>query len=201
MLITYTAPSTAGSYTVTATSVTDTLVSASFSVSVTSLAGVYTYHNDLARDGVNSQEYALTTSNVNTSTFGKLFSCPVDGAIYTQPLWVANLTINSAKHNVVFVATQHDSLYAFDADAKPCVQLWHTNLIDSAHGGSSGETTVPSGGSGYLVGGGAGDITPEVGVTERPVIDPTTDTLLRCFKIRDYFRPNFLSTPACHRPR
>ena len=156
---------------------TDTLVSASFSVSVTSLAGVYTYHNDLARDGVNSQEYALTTSNVNTSTFGKLFSCPVDGAIYTQPLWVANLTINSAKHNVVFVATQHDSLYAFDADAKPCVQLWHTNLIDSAHGGSSGETTVPSGVPGYLVGSGAGDITPEVGVTGTPVIDPTTNTL------------------------
>ena len=68
-------------------------------------------------------------------------------------------------------------MYAFDADANPCVQLWHISLIDSAHGGTSGETSVPSGGSGYLVGGGAGDITPEVGVTGTPVIDPSSNTL------------------------
>jgi hypothetical protein len=157
--------------------VTDITVSASFAVGVTNLAGVYTYHNDLARDGVNSQEYALTPSNVSTSTFAKLFSCPVDGAIYAQPLWVANLTVSGVKHNVVFITTQHDSLYAFDADASPCVQLWHTNLIDSTHGGSSSETTVPSGPTGYLVGGGSGDITPEVGVTGTPVIDPSTNIL------------------------
>jgi IPT/TIG domain len=175
--VTYTAPATAGSYTITATSVSNDTVSASFTVGVTNLAGVTTYHNDLARDGANTQEYALTTSNVNTTGFGKLFSCTVDGAIYAQPLWVPNLSINGAQHNVVFVATQHDSLYAFDADANPCVQLWHVSLIDSAHGGTSGETTVPSGTSGHLVGSGGGDITPEVGVTGTPVIDPTASIL------------------------
>jgi IPT/TIG domain len=168
---------TAGVYTVTATSITNSSESARATIAVTNLAGVFTYHNDLARDGANTQEYALTPSNVNTSTFGKLFSCQADGAIYTQPLWVPNLTINGGQHNVVFVATQHDSLYAFDADANPCVQLWHVSLIDSAHGGTSGETSVPSSGSAHLVGAGGNDITPEVGVTGTPVIDPSTNTL------------------------
>jgi hypothetical protein len=168
---------TAGVYTVTATSVADSFKLATATIGVTNLQGVYTYHDDLARDGSNTQEYALTTSSVNTTTFGKLFSCAVDGAIYAQPLWVANLTVNSATHNVVFVATQHDSLYAFDADASPCVPLWHVNLIDSTHGATSGETTVPSGPGGNKVGGGNGDIMPEVGVTGTPVIDSSTNTL------------------------
>jgi hypothetical protein len=174
--VTYTAPSSAGTYTITATSATDITKRRTIDVYVTDLGGVYSYHNDLARDGVNSQEYALSSSTVNTSTFGKLFSCTVDGAVYAQPLWVANLTINSAKHNVVFVATQHDSLYAFDADANadPCVPLWEVSLIDSNHGATAGETTVPSGTSGYFVGKGDGSITPEVGVTGTPVIDPST---------------------------
>jgi hypothetical protein len=168
---------TAGVYTVTATSVADSSQSATATIAVSDLPGVYTYHNDLARDGANTQEYALTTSSVDTSTFGKLFSCPVDGAIYAQPLWVANLTIGGAIHNVVLVATQHDSLYAFDADANPCVELWKVSLIDGNHGGTTGEMTVPSGVLGYLVGKGTGDITPEVGVTGTPVIDPSTNTL------------------------
>ena len=168
---------TAGVYTVTATSKADVTESAAATIGVTDLKGVYSYHNDLARDGVNAQEYVLTTSNVNTSTFGKRFSCTVDGAVYAQPLWVANLTINGAQHNVVFVATEHDSLFAFDADANPCVQLWSVSLIDTNHGANSGETTVPAGTSGNLVGQGYGDITPEVGVTGTPVIDPSTNTL------------------------
>ena len=135
------------------------------------------YHNDLARDGANSQEYALTTANVNAATFGKLFSCTVDGAIYAQPLWVANLLVNGAMHNVVFVATQHDGLFAFDADAAPCVQLWQANLIDSNHGAVAGEITVPTGPTNFLVGGGDGDIRPEVGVTGTPVIDPAAGIL------------------------
>jgi Putative Ig domain len=177
--VTYTAPSSAGLYTVTATSVTSPTTSASATFAATDLAAVATYHNDLARDGANTQEYALTTSNVNTSTFGKLFSCTVDGAVYAQPLWLSNVTVNGAKRNVVFVATQHDSLFAFDADSNtsPCTPLWNVSLIDSNHGGSSGETTVPSGTSGFLVGAGNGDITPEVGVTGTPVIDPSTGTL------------------------
>jgi Malectin domain/Chitobiase/beta-hexosaminidase C-terminal domain len=176
---TYTAPSTAGVYVITATSVADVTKSASITVGVTDLAGVYTYHNNLSRDGSNPSEHALTTSNVTTATFGKLFSCTVDGAIYAQPLWVANLTIGSVKRNIVFVATQHESLYAFDADANtsPCTPLWHVSLTDATHGGSSSETSVPAGTSGNLVGSGDGDISPEVGVTGTPVIDPSTNTI------------------------
>lgn len=175
--VTFTAPATAGVYTVTATSVSDATVSASASIGVTDLAGVYSYHNDLARDGANNQEYVLTPANVNSASFGKIFSCTVDGAIYAQPLWVANLTIAGKQHNVVFVATEHDSLFAFDADQNPCEQLWSASLIDAAHGATPGETTVISGGPGAVVGHGAGTITPETGVTGTPVIDPATDTL------------------------
>jgi putative Ig domain-containing protein len=176
--LTYTAAAVAGVYTLTATSLTDKSVSGSIAVGVTDLAGVYTYHNDLARDGANTREYALTPADVATASFGKLFSCSVDGAIYAAPLWVANLTVNGSSRNVVFVATQHDSVYAFDADAAPCQQLWTVSLIDAAHGASGTETSVPSGVSGYLVGEGPGaDIAPEVGVTGTPVIDPTTNIL------------------------
>ena len=167
----------AGVYTITATSIADNTKSASATVGATDLPGVFTYHNNLSRDGSNPSEYALTTSTVATATFGKLFSCPVDGAIYAQPLWAANLTIGGAKRNVVFVATQHESLYAFDADTSPCVKLWQANLIDASHGGTAGETSVPAGPSGNLVGGGSGDVTPEVGITGTPVIDPVTNTL------------------------
>lgn len=173
----YVAPSAGGIFTITATSVADVTKSASITVAVTDLSGVLTFHNNLSRDGTNTHEFVLTTTNVATATFGKLFSCQTDGAIYTQPLWIPQLSVGGAAHNVVVVATQHDSLYAFDADTAPCVTLWHVSLIDSAHGGTTGEISVPSSGSGALVGKGFGDITPEVGVTGTPVIDPTTDTL------------------------
>ncbi len=175
--VTYTAPSSAGPYSITATSVTDPTKSATLQTYVTDLAGVDTYHNDLSRDGANTQEYALTPTTVTASDFGKLFSCPVDGAIFAQPLWVPQLSVGGAKHNVVIVATQHDSLYAFDADANPCVQLWHANLLDANHGATSGELPVISGGPNSQVGAGYGDIAPEVGVTGTPVIDPSTGTL------------------------
>jgi len=175
--VTFTAPGTAGTVTVTATSATDKSKSASMTVYVTDLAGVTTYHNDLARDGANSQEYALTPATVTTATFGKLFSCPTDGAVYTQPLWMPNVMVSGASHNVVFVGTQHDSLFAFDADATPCKQLWTVSLIGTNHGAVAGELPVPSGPTGNLVGSGYGDITPEVGVTGTPVIDPATGTL------------------------
>jgi len=174
--VTFTAPGTAGVYIITATSVADNSKSASITVGATDLAGMFTYHNNLSRDGSNPSEYALAPSNVNTGSFGKLFSCTVDGAIYAQPLWVANRNIGGATRNVIFVATQHESLYAFDADANPCLPLWTVSLIDGLHGGTTGEKSVPSG-PGGLVGSGYGDITPEVGVTGTPVIDPTTNTL------------------------
>jgi len=169
----YTPPAGAGAHRVQATSTVDTTKSASATVAVTDLTGVVTYHNNLARDGTNTQEYALTTNIVKTATFGKLFSCPVDGAAYTQPLWVPGLSVGGVFRNTIFVATQHDSLYAFDADVSPCSQLWHVNLLDAAHGGTSGETTVPTGD----VGSGFQDILPEIGVTGTPVIDLASETL------------------------
>jgi hypothetical protein len=155
----------------------DATQSSSIQIGVTDLAGMYTYHDDLARDGANQQEYALTPGNVGSASFGKLFSCTADGAIYAQPLWVAAVAVSGAPHNVVFVATEHDSLYAFDADSSPCEKLWLVSLIDVSHGGTGDETTVPGGTTGYLVGKGYGDLTPEVGVTGTPVIDPVTSTL------------------------
>ncbi len=169
----YSPPATAGTHTVTATSVAVPSSSGIASIAVTDLAGVLTHHNDLSRDGVNSQEYALTPQTVNTTNFGKLFSCPVDGAIYTQPLWVPSFSIAGGVHNIILVATQHDSVYAFDADASPCVFYWQVNLLDAAHGGASGESSITWSDVGYCY----GDIYPEVGVTGTPVIDPTTNTL------------------------
>jgi hypothetical protein len=169
----YTPPATGGSHAVTATSVADTSASGSANVAVTDLPGVFTYHNDLSRDGANTQEYALTPSTVTTATFGKLFSCPVDGAVYTQPLWVPGLSIGGGKHNVIFVATQHDTVFAFDADASPCMTYWHQNLLDTPHGGTPGEGPVVWNDVGNCF----GDVYPEVGVTGTPVIDPTTNTI------------------------
>jgi hypothetical protein len=166
----FTAPNAAGVYTIKATSITDGTQSGSVTIGVTDLPGIYTYHNDLARSGVNDREYALSASTVNSKSFGKLFSCSVDGAVYTQPLWVADVKINGAPHNVVFVGTEHDSLYAFDADAAPCSQLWKADLTDMAHGGTGLERTV----SGKLVGRGDGDLLPEIGITGTPVIDPAS---------------------------
>jgi hypothetical protein len=163
----------AGTHVIVATSVANSTQSASAVAAVTDLPGVYTYHNDVARDGANVQEYALTAGNVNSTSFKKLASCAVDGAIYGQPLWVANVTLSGAKHNVVFVTTQHDSLFAFDGDSGSCTPLWSISLIDAAHGGSSGETSVPN----ALVGSGYGDIQPEIGVTGTPVIDALSGVL------------------------
>ena len=169
----YTPPSSAGSHTITATSVDVPASLASSTVAVTDLAGVFTYHNDLARDGANLQEYALSSSTVKTATFGKLFACSVDGAVYTQPLWVPGLNIGGGIHNVIFVATQHNSLYAFDADASPCVKYWQVSLIDTLHGGTAGEKSIVWQDVGYCY----GDVYPEVGVTGTPVIDPATSTI------------------------
>ena len=174
----YAAPATPGTHTVTATSVSDTSKSDSATVAVTDLAGVFTYHNNLARDGTNTQEYLLNGTTVAQSTFGKLFSCPVDGAVYTQPLWLPGVSFGGTLHNVIYVATQHDSVYAFDADTTPCVQLWKVTLLDTPHGGSSAESPVPCDETKVcVVGAGYGDIQPEIGVTGTPAIDPAAKTI------------------------
>jgi len=122
------------------------------------------YNNQ--RTGVNNTESILTPANVNSTSFGKLFSQPVDGYIFAQPLYVSNVTIGGVVHNVVYVATEHDSVYAFDADSNTRAgtqgPLWHTSFL------SSGVTTVSPSNLSCL------DIYPEYGITGTPVIDPST---------------------------
>jgi chitodextrinase len=164
---------TAGPFTITATSNADNTQSASATIGVTDLTGVATYHNNLSRDGTNPKEYALTTSNVNSTSFGKLFSCAIDAEAYAQPLWVPNLAIGGGTHNVIFVATQNDSVYAFDADAKPCVQYWKKSFL------SAGVTAVPFGDTG------TDDIINVVGITGTPVIDPVSKTIYLVAKTKE----------------
>ena len=134
---------------------------------------VTTWHNDIGRTGQNLNETVLTTSNVNSTQFGKLFSQPVDGAIYAQPLYLYSVTIGGQKHNVVFVATENDSVYAFDADSNGganATALWRASLLTAAHGAASGATAVPASDL-------STDIVPVVGITGTPVIDPASNTL------------------------
>jgi methionine-rich copper-binding protein CopC len=127
---------------------------------------VLTYHNDLARTGQNLTETDLTPTNVASDTFGKLTTYTVDGQIYAEPLYVSNLTIpGQGTHNVVFVATEHDSVYAFDANGGGT--LWHDSFINPA----AGVNVVMSSDVG------CGQISPELGITATPVIDLTTNTL------------------------
>ena len=162
----YNPPSNPGVYVITATSIVDSTKRSSSTIGVTDLSGVTTYHNDSTRVGVNSQEFALTPSNVNTSTFAKLFSCTVDAPVYPQTLWVANLSINGGTHNVIFTATSHNTVYAFDADANPCVTYWANNTLIP-----SGETWPTA------VDMGSQDIQPDVGIVGTPVIDPVAKVL------------------------
>jgi len=166
----YTPPAKAGTHTITASSGSS---SGTATVYVSDLKGVLTYHNDNLRDGANTREFALSATTVTSTTFGKLFSCAVDGAVYAQPLWMRGITIAGGVHNVIVVATQHDSVYVFDADANPCVMYWHANLLDTLHGGTAGEGPVTWNDVGYCY----GDIYPEIGVTGTPVIDATTNTI------------------------
>jgi hypothetical protein len=126
---------------------------------------ILTQHYDNGRTGQNTSETILTTSNVNSVTFGKLFSLSVVGYVYAQPLYVPGVAVaGQGTHNVLYVATEHDLLYAFDADTGGA-PLWQVNFV--VNGGS----TVPNGNVN------TGDIVPEIGITGTPVIDSTSNTL------------------------
>ncbi|HZQ24413.1 MAG TPA: Ig-like domain-containing protein [Terriglobales bacterium] len=139
---------------------------------------ILTQRSDSGRDGANTNETLLTTTNVNSTQFGNLGAYNVDGYIVAQPLYVPNVAIaNQGTHDVVFVATEHDSLYAFDADsASTGLPLWQTNFLTG-----TGVTTVP------IADQGCGGVTlyNEVGITGTPVIDPTTNTLYVVAKTKE----------------
>jgi hypothetical protein len=127
-----------------------------FAATLHAQPSVLTWHNDNARTGQNLQETTLTPANVNAASFQKLFVINVDGKVDAQPLYVPGLSIpGSGVHNVLYVVTEHDSAYAFDADSGS--QLWHVSLL------GSGETTSDDRG--------CGQVTPEIGVTSTPAID------------------------------
>jgi hypothetical protein len=115
---------------------------------------------DLACTGANTSETILTQANVNPATFGKLFSKPVDGQVYAQPLYLQNVSIGGGIHNVVFICTEHNSVYAFDADNESALAYWHRTLPTSV-------TNVS----------GCNDLVPEVGITATPVIDRNVGAL------------------------
>jgi hypothetical protein len=163
----YTPPAAAGSHTVKAVNIANTKQGASVPVVVSGFTGTLTHHSDNLRTGQNNNEAALTTGNVNKTQFGKLFSQPVDGQIYAEPLWVPNVNVGGVPHNVIFVATQHDSVYAFDADSSTAA-LWHTSFINP----TAGVTSIPQADVERGL-----DISPEIGITSTPVIDSVNGIL------------------------
>lgn len=115
---------------------------------------VLTYHNNNTRTGLNSLETILTQSNVNSASFGKLFTLSVDGLVDGEPLYLSAVTVQGVTHNVLIVVTEHGSVYAFDADSGS--QLWHVSTL------KAGETTSDDRG--------CGQVAPEIGITSTPVI-------------------------------
>lgn len=136
---------------------------------------VLTWRYDLTHAGQNTNETALTPENVTPSSFGKLFSLKVDSTVYAQPLYVPGLKMSDGQvHNVLFVATSNDSIYAFDADSNGgsnATPIWKISLLDAAHGSGAGavaidwhDTTSP-------------DVAPTVGIVGTPAINPATNTM------------------------
>jgi hypothetical protein len=127
----------------------------------TPAGSVLTYHNDISRTGLNPAETILTPANVSSATFGKKFAQTVDSYVYAQPLFFPGLSIGGQTHDVVFVVTQANSIYAFDANTAGPV-LWHTNVGTALSCMDLHD---------------CGDLVPSAGITGTPVIDPATQTM------------------------
>jgi hypothetical protein len=149
---------------------------------------VLTYHMDAASDGVNNSETVLTRTNVNSTSFGKNWQVQVQGQIYAEPLILqgVNITVgpNAGMHDVVFVATEHDQLYAYDAAAAAPTLLWQRNFLDISNAnnhlsGATALTTVPQADVN------TSDITVEIGITGTPVIDANTGTIYLVTKTKE----------------
>jgi hypothetical protein len=136
-------------------------ISGSASLTVAAGANVATWHSDAQRTGLNPNEESLSPATVSPQSFGKLFSYLLDGYPYAQPLLVSNLAISGGRHNVVFAATEKNSVYAFDADNYNAgAPLWQVSLLQS------GETPMTD-----------GAIQPYQGITSTPAIDMTSNTI------------------------
>jgi len=135
---------------------------------------VITSQYDNARTGANLNETKLTPRNVNVQHFGKIFTLHVDGDVYAQPLFLGGVEIpGKGRHDVLFIATEHDSVYAFDAYGNPSTPLWQASFL------KDGLTTVPA------LDASCPFISPEIGITSTPVIDPDTGTLYVLARTRD----------------
>ncbi|MGF7183721.1 chitobiase/beta-hexosaminidase C-terminal domain-containing protein [Tunturiibacter psychrotolerans] len=144
---------------------------------------VPTWRYDNTHAGANTQETLLTTANVTPSSFGLLFSRSVDGYVYAQPLYISSLTMSDGlMHNVLFVATEHDSVYAFDADSNAGANahpLWQISLLSPSYGAAAGATTVPSADVDST------NIAPEIGITSTPVINVAGNTMYVVAKTKE----------------
>jgi Legume lectin domain/Fibronectin type III domain len=157
---------------------------------------VLTFHNDIASTGLNANETQLTTSNVKVGSFDKLFTTTVDGQVYAEPLVDTGITIASGVntkpgaagiHDVVFVATEHDGLYAIDAGLSGGAVLWQRTFLDTTNPtgdvnntlSATAITTVPNGDVN------SSDINPEIGITGTPVIDPSTNLIYLVVKTKE----------------
>ena len=148
----------------TATSQTVTLTVNAMQAST---ANVLTYHNDVARTGQNLSESTLTVANVNSANFGLVGNLSVDAGVDAEPLYVSNLTLAGSVHNVVYVVTENDSVYAFDADT--FAQLWHVSVLGANETASDNR--------------GCGQVSPIIGITSTPVIDLSAGTHGKIFLV------------------